>query len=68
MVSTAAPDLAADVRARRHALGLSQLDLAQAAGVGLTSVRDLEQHRGASSLSHARLRILMALERFERTA
>jgi DNA-binding transcriptional regulator YiaG len=64
-VADVRPDLGADVRARRRACGVSQVDLAQAAGVGLTSVRDLEQRRGAASLSYARLRILMALERFE---
>jgi hypothetical protein len=38
-------DLGAEVRARRRALGFGQSTLAQVADVGLTSLRDLEQHR-----------------------
>ena len=53
-------DLARAVADRRLALGLTQADLADLAGVGLASVRGLEAGKSSLSLSVA-LRILDAL-------
>jgi hypothetical protein len=54
-----ASDLGGSIRARRRACRLGQVDLAQAAGVGLTALRDLEQHRWTPTRS----RVVLTLER-----
>jgi predicted transcriptional regulator len=58
-------NLGDEIRARPGALGLGQSTLAQAAGVGLTSLRDLEQHRSTPKRSRTTARIVATLERLD---
>jgi predicted transcriptional regulator len=51
-----------ETRAKRGALGLGQSTLAQAAGMCLTSLRDLEQHRWTPKRSRTTARIVSTLE------
>jgi predicted transcriptional regulator len=68
MVSNTATDLGDEIRARRRALDLGQVDLAQAAACSLTQLRDLEQHRWTPKRSRAVVRIVATLERLEQEA
>jgi predicted transcriptional regulator len=62
----ASPDLGASVRARRRALGLRQVDLAQACAVSLSMLCALEQGAGQpTSRSHVLDRILISLSLLE---
>jgi len=54
-----------EIRARRRASGLGQVDLALAAGVGLTMLRDLEQGWSPTSRSHTVQRITATLDLIE---
>ena len=43
-------DIAADIKKRRMRLGISQQDLAEFAGVGIATVKDIERGKGNPSL------------------
>ena len=43
-------DIAADIKKRRTRLGISQQDLAEFAGVGIATVKDIERGKGNPSL------------------
>ncbi len=43
-------DIAADIKKRRTKLGISQQDLAEFAGVGIATVKDIERGKGNPSL------------------
>lgn len=43
-------DIATDIKKRRMRLGISQQDLAEFAGVGIATVKDIERGKGNPSL------------------
>ena len=43
-------DVAVDIKKRRTRLGISQQDLAEFAGVGIATVKDIERGKGNPSL------------------
>ena len=43
-------NIAADIKKRRMRLGISQQDLAEFAGVGIATVKDIERGKGNPSL------------------
>ena len=43
-------DIATDIKKRRTRLGISQQDLAEFAGVGIATVKDIERGKGNPSL------------------
>lgn len=43
-------DIATDIKKRRIRLGISQQDLAEFAGVGIATVKDIERGKGNPSL------------------
>jgi len=43
-------DIATDIKKRRMKLGISQQDLAEFAGVGIATVKDIERGKGNPSL------------------
>jgi y4mF family transcriptional regulator len=43
-------DIATDIKKRRMRLGISQQDLAELAGVGIATVKDIERGKGNPSL------------------
>ena len=43
-------DIATDIKKRRMRLGISQQDLAEFAGVGIATIKDIERGKGNPSL------------------